>query len=70
MPRWCPQSAAPGQVLSIGKTLLTQPTRHQRVAMGIDAVGEVLACHAGFTPTERQQLMLVHKGPFLHPVNA
>ncbi|QNI48037.1 hypothetical protein SynA1560_01378 [Synechococcus sp. A15-60] len=38
--------------------------------MGIDAVGEVLACHAGFTPTERQQLMLVHKGPFLHPVDA
>ena len=55
-------------MLSIGETLLAQSTRHQRVAMGIDAMGEVLACYAGFTPTERQQLTLVHKGPFLHYV--
>jgi len=55
-------------VLAIGKALLAQSTRHERVAMGINAMGEVLACHAGFTPPKRQQLSLVHKRPFLHLV--
>ena len=70
VPCRCPQSASPGEVLTIGETLLAQSTRHQGVAMGIHAMGEVLACHAGFTPPKRQQLTLVHKSPLLHHARA
>ena len=42
----CPLPAALGQMLTLLKLLLPEAAARQRVAVGIDAIGEVLAGHA------------------------
>ena len=53
------------QVITLLQLPLPQAACHQRVAMGIHAIGEVCAGHAGPIACEADQLLLIHERPLL-----
>ena len=56
------------QMLALLELLLSQIAGNQCVAVGADAIGEVLTSHTGSTPLPSEQLSVVNKGPLLHPL--
>jgi len=66
MPRWRPLLAPLCQVLSLLKLLLPEVASDQRVAVLVDAIGEVLAGHADLCAFPALQLPVIDKAPFLH----
>ena len=66
MPGWCPELAALLQMLSLLQLLLPECATEQRVAVLIDAIGEVLTGHADHASFPPLQVSLVNEVPLLH----
>ena len=54
------------QVIALLKLLLPEVASHQRSAVAIHAIGEVLASQADSSSLPALQLSHIHKIPFLH----
>ena len=58
--------AALGEVLTVLKQAEPEVAAQQRVAVGINAIAEVLAGHADLAGVAPCQLPVIDKAPFLH----
>ena len=66
LPGGAPLAAALGEMFTLPKLLPPEIAGHHRSAMGIHAVGEVLAGQADAGTFPVLQLPLIHKIPLLH----
>ena len=58
--------ALPGQMLTVLEQAPAECAAQERVAVGINAPGKVLARHANPCSPEGDEIPLVYPGPFLH----
>ena len=58
--------AALGEVLALLQLFLPEIAAHQRAAMPIHPISEVLASHADACSFPTLQIQLIHKAPLLH----
>ena len=65
-PRWRPKLASLLEVVALRQLALPEVATHHRVAVLIDAIGEVLARHANDATLPPLQVALVDKFPLLH----
>ena len=70
LPRRCPWLASLLEVLTLLELLLAKVAAHHRVAVLINAVGEVLAGHANHATLPSSKLSVVNELPFLHDSSA
>ena len=66
MPGGCPELASLLEVLTLLQLFLSEVAAHHRVAVLVDAVGEVLAGHADHATYLVLQLSIVDEIPLLH----
>ena len=66
LPSGCPELAALLQVLPLLQLLLPEVAAHHRVAVLVDAIGEVLAGHADHAAFPVLQVSLINEIPLLH----
>ena len=62
--------ALPGQMLTVLQQTPAKSAAQQRVAVGINTPGKVLARHANPYSPEGDEMPLVYPGPFLHRLTA
>ena len=65
-PRWCPELASLLKVVALRQLALPEVATHHRVAVLIDAIGEVPARHADDATLPPLQVALVNEIPVLH----
>ena len=61
-----PKRAALGEVITLTQLFLTNIAAHQRAAVLINSVSEVLAGHAKTCTLPTLQVVILHKAPLLH----
>ena len=66
LPSRCPDLAALLQVLTLLQLLLPEVAAHHRVAVLVDAIGEVLAGHANDAAFPVLQVAVIDEIPLLH----
>lgn len=66
----CPVFALPGQMLTVLQQTPAKSAAQQRVAVGINTPGKVLARHANSCSPEGDETTLVNPAPFLHRSSA
>ncbi len=66
LPGGCPKLATLREVITLTQLFLAGVAAHQRVAMLVDAVGEVLAGHAKAGTFPTLQVPIVDEAPILH----
>ena len=66
LPRRCPELAALLKVLTLLQLLLSEVAAHHRVAVLVDAIGEVLAGHTDHAAFPVLQVAVIDETPLLH----